>query len=125
MKAYPCFFSTLESPQPPILFSSASSVIPASSTNFRLLAAPCTIRISRLGRPRRSASSAINASLAAPSTGGAVRRALSTLCSHAKLFLLLRGTTCTVMRIISIPDGLPRPFRHVLHLPARRQRLQQ
>src|SRR5262249_26848885 len=93
-----------------VLSFSASSVIPAISTVFRLPVTPCTIRSSRLGRPRHLASSAINASLAAPSTGGAIKRALSTPCSHAKLFLLLRGTTCTMMRI---------------HLPARRQRLQQ
>src|SRR5438552_2363728 len=50
----------------------------------------------RRGTERRSASNRIRAALAAPETGGAVRRALSVSCSHSSTFLLLRGMTRTV-----------------------------
>ena len=82
-----------------ILRSISSIVMPAISIVFCRLVAPRTICIARFGTSRRSASNATNASLAAPSTGGAVKRALSMPCSHSRLFLLLRGMTRTVMSI--------------------------
>jgi len=90
------------------IFSLISArVIPVISTIFCLLVAPRTMLILRLGRASLSASSAISASFAAPSTGGAVRRAfrllasspcrLASRSSHSSIFLLLRGMTRTEM----------------------------
>src|SRR6202022_1418716 len=79
--------------------------MPAISTIFCRPVAPCAMLIARLGRPRRCASRVMSASLAAPSTGGGVRRALSTPCSHAMALWLLRGMTRTVRRTGASPAG--------------------
>src|SRR5712692_5229305 len=80
----------------------SSNDIPDISTIFCLVVVPRTMLIERLGKPSRSASSATSASLAAPSTGGAVRRTFRFPCSHSMLFLLLRGTTFTEMSMLFI-----------------------
>src|SRR5450755_355203 len=81
------------------LRSTSSGVRSAISTVFCRLVSPRTMLMLRRGTERRSANRLSRAALAAPSTGGAVRRALSVPCSHASTFLLLRGMTRTAINI--------------------------